>query len=91
MIAHVGRRNGEYFWLGYESGPSAVIKCIKIHQSNLSGDWMQDGFTIQGKQGRGGWINLYDVEGAATAIGISLLPISKSIDYVVVSPKDAPC
>lgn len=86
-----GRRNGEYFWLGYESGPSVVVKCIKIHQGNSGGDWMQDGFTIQGKQDSGGWINLYDVQGAATASGISLLPVSTSIDYVVVSPEDAPC
>ena len=71
-----GRTKGEHFWLGYESGPSEVVKCIKIHQGNSDGDGMQDGFTIQGKQGDGGWIHLYDVEGAATASGISLLPVS---------------
>ena len=67
-----GRRNGEYFWLGYESGPSAVVKCITINQSE---GHIQNGFTIQGKQGGGEWIDLYAVEGAATA-SISLLPVS---------------
>ena len=88
-----GRRNGEYFWLGYESGPSTVVKCIKIDQGNSNGDWLQDEFTIQGKQGGGGWIDLYDVEGAATASGISLLSVSatwSSIDGEVPLFEDIP-
>ena len=55
---------------------------------------MQDGFTIQGKQGSGaGWINVYDVEGNATASGIPLLPVSatwSSIDGEEVLFEDVP-
>ncbi|GFH55030.1 hypothetical protein CTEN210_11506 [Chaetoceros tenuissimus] len=73
-----GRRDGEYFWLGYESGPSSVVKCIKINQGNSNGQWMQDSFKIQGKDGDEEWTNLYEVEGAKTSTGELVLNLSET-------------
>ena len=73
-----GRKDGNYFWLGYELGQSAVVvKCITIDQGSGDVDttWLQDAFSIQGNQKGGEWDVLYDVADARNS-AITILSLS---------------